>query len=57
MTEFISVKDAIAQGKGEVKLRGWCYRARGSNALRFIVLRDATEIIQCVVEKENVSED
>ena len=57
MTHFISVKDAIAQGKGEVKIRGWCYRARGSNALRFIVLRDATEIIQCVVEKENVSEE
>jgi asparaginyl-tRNA synthetase len=57
MTHFISVKDAIAQGKGEVKLRGWCYRARGSNALRFIVLRDATEIIQCVVEKENVTEE
>lgn len=56
MTHFISVKDAIAQGKGEVKLRGWCYRARGSNALRFIVLRDATDVIQCVVEKENVSE-
>lgn len=57
MTHFISVKDAMAQGKGEVKLRGWCYRARGSNALRFLVLRDVTDIIQCVVEKENVSEE
>lgn len=57
MTHFISINEAIKQGKGEVKLRGWCYRARGSNALRFLVLRDVTNIIQCVVEKENVSED
>jgi len=53
---FISIKDAMRQGAGEVHLRGWCYRARGSNALRFIVLRDATDIIQCVVEKVLVDE-
>lgn len=53
---FISVKEAMKKGHGLVHLRGWCYRARGTNALRFIVLRDSTEIIQCVVEKANVSE-
>ncbi len=55
-TEFIAIKDAMRQGAGTVHLRGWCYRARGSNALRFIVLRDATDIIQCVVEKALVDE-
>jgi asparaginyl-tRNA synthetase len=53
---FISIKDAMKQGHGKVHLRGWCYRARGSNSLRFIVLRDVTDIIQCVVEKALVSE-
>jgi asparaginyl-tRNA synthetase len=53
---YISIKDAIKKGSGTVHLRGWCYRARGSNALRFLVLRDSTEIIQCVVEKANVDE-
>jgi asparaginyl-tRNA synthetase len=56
-TKFISIKDAIKQGQGLVNVRGWCYRARGSNALRFLVLRDSTEIIQCVVEKALVSEE
>jgi len=55
-TKFISIKDAMKQGQGLVNVRGWCYRARGSNALRFLVLRDSTEIIQCVVEKALVSE-
>jgi len=55
--EFISINDAMKKGEGLVHLRGWCYRARGSNALRFLVLRDATNIIQCVVEKVNVTED
>ena len=46
---FISIKKAMEQGKGKVSIRGWIYRERGSNKLKFIVLRDASEIIQCVV--------
>ncbi|MBI4141274.1 asparagine--tRNA ligase [Candidatus Woesearchaeota archaeon] len=53
---FISVQDAIEKGKGIVSLRGWCYRERKSNKLAFIVLRDSSNIIQCVVDKENVSQ-
>lgn len=57
INKFISIKDAIKKGHGLVHIRGWCYRARGSNALRFLVMRDSTDIIQCVVEKANVSEE
>ncbi len=55
-SKFISIKEAMKKGTGTVHVRGWCYRARGSNALKFIVLRDATDIIQCVVEKAGISE-
>jgi asparaginyl-tRNA synthetase len=54
--KFISIKDAMKKGHGLVHIRGWCYRARGSNALRFLVVRDVTDIIQCVVEKALVPE-
>src|SRR3989344_2207398 len=53
--KFISIKEAMEKGKGSVALRGWVYRERGSNAFKFIVLRDATNIIQCVIKPENVS--
>ncbi len=53
MTKFISVQDAIKKGKGKVAVRGWVYRERGSNAMKFIVLRDSSNIIQCVLKKEN----
>ena len=52
---FISIQKAIDLGKGKVKLRGWCYRERGSNKFKFIVLRDSTNIIQCVVKRDSVS--
>jgi len=52
--DYISVQKAIEKGEGKVKLRGWCYRERGSNAVRFIVMRDSTNIIQCVFVKENI---
>ena len=54
--KFISIKEAIDQGKGEVSIRGWVYRERKSNKFGFIVLRDATDIVQCIIEKDKVSE-
>lgn len=53
--EFISIQKAIDKQKGKVKIRGWCYRERGSNAVHFIVMRDSTNIIQCVFVKQDIS--
>jgi asparaginyl-tRNA synthetase len=53
MTKFISVQDAMKQGKGKVAVRGWIHRERGSNKMKFLVLRDSTNIIQCVLKREN----
>ena len=51
--KFISIQEAINKKKGEVAVRGWVYRERGSNAMKFLVLRDSSNIIQCVLEKKN----
>ena len=55
--EFVSIQEAINKGSGEVALRGWVYRERGSNALKFVVLRDSSNILQCVFEKEKFSDE
>ncbi|MBI2583370.1 MAG: asparagine--tRNA ligase [Candidatus Aenigmarchaeota archaeon] len=54
--QFLSISQAMKQGSGLVKIRGWCYRQRSSNKFIFIVLRDSTDIIQCVVSKDKVNE-
>jgi asparaginyl-tRNA synthetase len=56
--KFISIKDAMdnASKKKEVALRGWVYRERGSKKVYFLVLRDSSNIIQCVLKKENFSD-
>ena len=53
--KFISIQEAINKGKGKVSIRGWVYRERGSKEFRFIILRDSTNIIQCIFKKENFS--
>jgi len=53
MTKFISISEAMKHGKGKVAVRGWVYRERGSNKMKFIVLRDSTNIIQCVLKRED----
>jgi len=55
--KFISIKDAMKKGEGEVSIRGWVYRERGSAKLKFIILRDVTGTIQCVIEKAIVGEE
>jgi len=50
-TNYISIQEAIKQSKGTVSIRGWIHRERGSNKLKFIVLRDATNILQCVLDR------
>ena len=40
----------------EVHLKGWIHRSRGSKAIRFVVLRDSTGTIQCVVKRDKVGD-
>ncbi len=54
---FLTIQEAMKQGSGEVSLHGWVYRERGSNKLKFVVLRDSTNRIQCVIDKGVVGDD
>ncbi|MCA9477586.1 MAG: asparagine--tRNA ligase [Nanoarchaeota archaeon] len=54
---FISIQEAMQQGSGEVSLRGWVHRERGSKKLKFIVLRDSSATIQCVIERSVVGDE
>ncbi|MBU0666668.1 MAG: asparagine--tRNA ligase [Nanoarchaeota archaeon] len=54
---FISIKEAMNKGESEVSIRGWVYRERGSNKIKFIVLRDSSDIIQCVIKKDAFSDE
>ena len=40
-----------------VELKGWIKRARGSNKIRFVVLRDSTGEIQCVGKRDALGDD
>lgn len=55
--QFQTIKEAMKQGSGKVAVRGWVYRERGSSKIRFVVLRDHADIIQCVILKEKVGEE
>lgn len=57
MAQIIQIQD-IAQYDGqEITLRGWVYDRTGKGKLEFIKLRDGSGIAQCVVFKNDVSED
>ncbi len=41
----------------EVQVQGWVYNMRSSGKILFIIVRDGTGIIQCIVEKSSVGEE
>ena len=50
--KFTSIEEAMKKGSGKVSIRGWVARERGSNEFKFLILRDSTNIIQCVLKRE-----
>lgn len=56
MAQEIRISE-VAQYEGkEITIKGWVYNVRSSGKLRFILVRDGSETIQCVVFKNDVSE-
>ena len=54
--DFVTV-DTLSGYEGEhVTLNGWLYNKRGSKGLQFLVIRDGSGLIQCVVNQEEVDE-
>jgi asparaginyl-tRNA synthetase len=59
MTDF---KDATISkihlfAEQEVRIKGWLYNKRSSGNLQFLMVRDGTGIIQCIVEKKKVDKE
>jgi len=55
-TNVVSI-DRLGEHVGkDVTLQGWIYNKRGSKGLQFVILRDGTGIVQCVVSEEDVDE-
>ncbi len=50
-SKYTTIEEAIRKELTSVNLRGWVYRERKSNKFVFIVLRDESDIIQCVISK------
>ncbi len=53
---FIKVQEALEKGSGDVSVRGWVYRERKMKDKIFIVLRDPSNIVQCIARKGEVSD-
>ena len=48
----ISIRDVGKQVGNRITLAGWLYNRRSSGGIHFLLLRDGTGIIQCVVHQD-----
>lgn len=44
------IKDAYKQVNNEISLKGWVYRIRKLSKVSFLILRDGSGVIQCVID-------
>ncbi|MCH8276899.1 MAG: asparagine--tRNA ligase, partial [Bacteroidetes bacterium] len=52
--DFVYIKDLSKHEGEEVTLKGWLYNKRGSKSLNFLVLRDGSGLVQCVVSAKEI---
>jgi len=45
------------EGSFETEIYGWVWRERGSSQIKFVILRDNSNVIQCVIEQKEVGKD
>lgn len=53
----VYIEDIHQYVEKEVVLAGWLYNKRSSGKIRFLLLRDGTDVIQCVVVKGEVPDE
>ncbi|HEY6193151.1 MAG TPA: asparagine--tRNA ligase [Bacteroidota bacterium] len=53
----ISIEDLPRHAGETVSIRGWLYHKRSSGKIRFLVVRDGTGILQCVMAKNAVTDE
>ena len=56
MIPVIRISQSAQYENQEVTIKGWLYNKRSSGKVRFLLVRDGSAIIQCVVVKSEVSE-
>ncbi|MFC1725820.1 asparagine--tRNA ligase [candidate division KSB1 bacterium] len=54
--ETVYIKEISKFDQKEVEIKGWLYNKRGSGKIWFLLVRDGSGIIQCIVSKNDVDE-
>jgi asparaginyl-tRNA synthetase len=57
MKPEVYISDLAKYVGQEVTLKGWLYNKRSSGKVKFLILRDGSGYLQCVVFKGNISEE
>jgi len=53
----IYIEDLAGHVGEEVTIRGWVYNKRAGGKIRFLIVRDGTGLLQCVIVRSNVSDE
>lgn len=57
MISHVYIKDLSKHIGEKITLKGWLFNKRSSGKVKFLILRDGTGYLQCIVFKGNVSEE
>ena len=57
VADWAAVENLADYDGQRVTLKGWLYNKRGSKGIYFILLRDGTGVVQCIVKDDAVDDD
>ena len=54
---WVYIRDFESHNSEEITVRGWVYKKRKSGKIRFLLVRDGTGLVQCVLSKAELPEE
>jgi asparaginyl-tRNA synthetase len=59
MSEFVEIKNILEglHDRAQVRIRGWLQNSRSSGGIQFLMLRDGSGTIQCIINRNNIDEE
>ncbi|PSQ80509.1 MAG: asparagine--tRNA ligase, partial [Bacteroidetes bacterium QS_1_63_11] len=55
--DFTRIEDLAGHVDDTVTLKGWLHNKRGSGGIKFLILRDGSGFVQCVVPQDAVDDE
>lgn len=55
--KFTEISEILEGREGKVSIRGWLHHKRSSGGIQFLLVRDGSGVVQCILSRDSIEEE